>query len=105
MKSGRCRRPGHGSVTFRIPTMRKQRYDIVVRSGKVVFVPEGAPRPVFERRHEVGHASLWSPAVIRRVSASGASIVTNKSPEGFTAFPKIAGDRFSRLTTEDNTRS
>jgi len=82
--------------------MSKQGYDIVVGFREGLLVPAGTSRPLFERLYKVGREILENPTAIKQVSASSVNIVTNKSPEGFTAFPKRGRERFARIGTEGN---
>jgi len=102
MKRRRCQWCGHPTEALRIPSMSKQGYDIVVGFREGLLVPAGASRPVFERRYKVGREILENPTAIKQVSASSVSIVTNKCPADFTAFPKRGRERFARIRTESN---
>jgi tripartite-type tricarboxylate transporter receptor subunit TctC len=83
-----------------IPTMREQGYDMVVGSWQGVFVPKGTPRPVVDKLFRVGQSTMKNPTVIKRLSDSGVTIVTSKSPEDFTAFLKSEDERFARVIKE-----
>lgn len=83
-----------------IPTMREQGYDMVVGSWQGLFVPKGTPRPVVDRLYRVGQSTMKNPTVIKRLSDSGVTIVTSKSPEDFTAFLKSEDERFARVIKE-----
>jgi len=102
MKARRCQRPGHRVGTFRIPTTRKQGYDIVVGRGEGLIVREGTPRPEIETLHPVGRAVMKNPAVIKFQSDSGASVITSKSPGDFSGFLKSDITRFARVITKGN---
>ena len=105
MKRLRCQWCSHPTRAFRIPSMRKQSYDMPVGSRQDRVALKIRPLPVFEKLYKVGRVTLDHPTTIKRVSASGVSIVTNKSPADFTAFSKRGCERFARVRTEGNNQT
>lgn len=106
-KQGRLRMlaivaPERSASMPEVPTMREQGFDMVVGSWQGLFVPKGTPAPVVNTLFNVGRETMKNPAVVKRLSESGVSIVTSKSPADFTAFVKSETDRFGKAIRDNN---
>ena len=85
-----------------IPTMREQGLNMVVGSWQGVFVPRGTPQPVVNKLFKVSHAMMQDPAVVKRLTDNGITIVTSKSPADFVNFVKAETDRFGKVIKDNN---
>lgn len=102
VKSGRARMlaaisPERIPALPDVPTMREQGLNMTVGSWQGIYVPKGAPAPVVKKLFEVAHETMKNAEVIKRMTESGVSIVTSKSPEEFAKFWKSEHDRFSKV--------
>lgn len=79
-----------------IPTMREQGFDMVVGSWQGLFVPKGTPAPVVNTLFKVGQDTMKNATVNKRLSDSGVTVITSKSPADFTAFVKSETERFGK---------
>jgi tripartite-type tricarboxylate transporter receptor subunit TctC len=106
-KQGRLRMlgvisPDRNPAYPEIPTMREQGLNMVVGSWQGLFVPMGTPQPVVNRLYKVGVEMMKSPEVVKRLTESGITIVSSKSPADFTAFVKAETERFGKVIKEAN---
>lgn len=85
-----------------IPTMREQGFNMVVGSWQGLFVPKGTPAPVVNTLFKVGQDAMKDAAVNKRLSDSGISVVTSKSPADFTNFVKAETERFGKVIRDSN---
>lgn len=83
-----------------IPTMREQGLDMVVGSWQGLFVPIGTPQPIVNKLYKVGIDMMKDPTVVKRLSDSGITIVTSKSPADFVVFLKSETARFGKVITD-----
>ena len=101
-KSGRVRMlaavsPERIPALPEVPTMREQGLNMVVGSWQGIYVPKGTSAAVIKRLFEVAQETMRHAEVMKRMSDSGVSIVTSKSPEEFTQFWKSEHQRFAKV--------
>ena len=80
-----------------VPTMREQGLNMVVGSWQGVYVPKGTPAAIIKRLFAVSQETMKHADVVKRMGASGVSIVVSKSPEEFAKFWKSENDRFAKV--------
>jgi tripartite-type tricarboxylate transporter receptor subunit TctC len=80
-----------------VPTMREQGLNMAVGSWQGIYVPKGTPGAVVKKLFDVAHETMKHPEVIKRMTDSGVSIVTSKSPEEFAKFWKSEHERFAKV--------
>lgn len=85
-----------------IPTMREQGFNMTVGSWQGLFVPKGTPVPVVNTLFKVGQDAMKDATVNKRLSDSGITVVTSKSPADFTAFVKDETERFGKVIRDSN---
>jgi tripartite-type tricarboxylate transporter receptor subunit TctC len=85
-----------------IPTMREQGLNMTVGSWQGLFLPKGTPQPVVSKMYEVGVAMMRDPGVVKRLTDSGITIVTSKSPADFVSFVKSETERFGKVIKDNN---
>jgi tripartite-type tricarboxylate transporter receptor subunit TctC len=105
-KSGKARMlavisPERNPAYKEAPTMREQGLDMTVGSWQGLFLPAGTPQPVVSTLYKVGVEMMKDPLVVKRMSESGITIVTSKSPADFTAFVKAETERFGKVIREN----
>ncbi len=101
-KSGRVRMlaavsPERIPALPEVPTMREQGLNMVVGSWQGIYVPKGTSAAVIKRLFEVAQETMRHAEVMKRMSDSGVSIVTSKSPEEFAQFWKSEHQRFAKV--------
>ena len=69
-------------------------------SWQGVYVPAGTPRTVVHKLFAVVTKVMQDPEVVRRLSDSGAEVITSKSPEDFAAFMKAQTAHWEKLVKE-----
>ena len=79
-KQGRVRMlgvvsPERNPALPEIPTLREQGHDMVVGSWQGLFVPKGTPKTVVDKLYQVGVQMMKDPAVVKRLSEGGVTIV------------------------------
>jgi tripartite-type tricarboxylate transporter receptor subunit TctC len=89
--------PARVDVLPDAPTMREQGYDMVVGSWQGIFLPRDTPQDVVRTLFRVGRTTMQNPDIIKRLSASGVSVVISKSPADFAAFTARESARFARV--------
>jgi tripartite-type tricarboxylate transporter receptor subunit TctC len=70
-----------------IPTLVESGFpELKTSSWNGLFVPAGTPKPIVDKLYEVLIKVLNDPRVLERFAATGAVMITNKSPEDFAVF-------------------
>ncbi len=85
-----------------IPTMREQGYNMTVGSWQGLFVPRGTPNAVVGKLHKVGIETMKDAQVVKRLTDSGVTIVTSKSPADFVAFVTSETNRYGKAIQDGN---
>jgi tripartite-type tricarboxylate transporter receptor subunit TctC len=85
-----------------VPTMREQGHNMTVGSWQGLFVPKATPRAIVDKLYPVGLRMMKDPAVVKRLSEGGVTIVSSKSPEDFTAFVRSETERYAKVIRDAN---
>ncbi len=80
-----------------VPTLREQGLNMAVGSWQGIYLPKGAPAAVTKKLFDVVHETMRHPDVMKRMTDSGVTIVTSKSPEVFAGFWKGEHERFAKV--------
>lgn len=84
-----------------VPTMAESGFPgMTSGSWQGVYVPKGTPQAIVNKLYAVVTKVMADPAVIKRLGADGAEVITSKSPEAFAAFMKAQTEHFAKLVKQ-----
>ena len=84
-----------------IPTMAESGFpDWVLGSWGGVHVPAGTPSAIVNKLFAAIVKAMDDPAIVERVRAGGAEVVTSKSPQEYTAFVRAQNELWTKTVQE-----
>jgi tripartite-type tricarboxylate transporter receptor subunit TctC len=83
-----------------VPTLVESGYDLVSSSWQGVFVPAGTPRAIVDRLHAALLIVFSAEDTKQKLAVGGASAVTSRTPEEFSAFVAAEVARWGKAARE-----